>query len=82
MKLIDFLIVKDAICHCDEAESLLHDRCEVRWCSESGRAGQGTRKLDPDLSPIVPALIATNKQTQVSLFNQIVSIYINITIAE
>ena len=52
MKLIDSLIVKDVICHCDEAESLLHDRCEVRWCSESWWAGQGTT----DLSPIVPAL--------------------------
>ena len=43
MKLIDCLIVSDAICHCDEAASLLHDRCEVRWCSESWWAGQGTR---------------------------------------
>ena len=43
MKFIDIPIVNDAICHCDEAESLLPDRCEVRWCSESGRAGQGTR---------------------------------------
>ena len=43
MKLIDCMIVNDAICHCDEAASLLHDRCEVRWCSESWWAGQGTR---------------------------------------
>ena len=61
------MIVNDAICHCDEAASLLHDRCELVFRKLVGRSGH------PDLSPIVPALRATNKQTQVSLFNQIVS---------
>ena len=55
MKLIDCMIVSDAICHCDEAASLLHDKCELVFRKLVGRSGH------PDLSPIVPALRATNK---------------------
>ena len=41
MKLIDCLIVNDAICHCDEGR--VCSMTGVRWCSESWGAGQGTR---------------------------------------
>ena len=68
MKLIDFPIVNGAICHCDEAESLLHDRCELVFRKLEGRSGH--QELDPDLSPIVPALRQqTNKPRSLDEYN-------------
>ena len=67
MKLIDFLIVSDAICHCDEG----------RVCSMTGVRSAGVQKAGGQVRAPGPQSYCSraegNKQTQVSLFNQIVS---------